>query len=197
MAKGAVSEYAPAQFEVNLGHVADPLRAADQAFLLKRAIKAAARAEGLRATFMAKPFADRAANGLHVHVSLADRRGGNRFAADEQSLGHAIGGLQATMAEAMLLFAPNANSFRRLRPLSYAPLAPTETIRADLPHLTLHGDPRLMSEGERAQAAALLKEALAKLAPSAKTPRGQRAKAKAASEQVAGTSTPLLAEPKV
>ncbi len=29
------------------------------------------------------------------------------------------------MAEAMLLFAPNANSFRRLRPLSYAPLAPT------------------------------------------------------------------------
>ena len=125
LAKGAVSEYAPAQFEVNLGHVADPLRAADQAFLLKRAIKAAARAEGLRATFMAKPFADRAANGLHVHVSLADRRGGNRFATDEQSLGHAIGGLQVTMAEAMLLFAPNANSFRRLRPLSYAPLAPT------------------------------------------------------------------------
>jgi glutamine synthetase len=125
LAKGTVSEYAPAQFEINLGHVADPLRAADQAFLLKRAIKAAARAEGLRATFMAKPFADRAANGLHVHVSLADRRGDNRFAADEQSLGHAIGGLQATMAEAMLLFAPNANSFRRLRPLSYAPLAPT------------------------------------------------------------------------
>ena len=69
-AKGAVSEYAPGQFEVNLGHVADPLRAADQAFLLKRAIKAAARADGLQATFMAKPFAERSANGLHVHVSL-------------------------------------------------------------------------------------------------------------------------------
>jgi glutamine synthetase len=124
-AKSAVSEYAPGQFEVNLGHVADPLRAADQAFLLKRAIKAAARADGLQATFMAKPFADRSSNGLHIHVSLLDGAGGNRFAADEPSLRHAIGGLQATMAEAMVLFAPNANSFRRLRPLSYAPTAPT------------------------------------------------------------------------
>jgi glutamine synthetase len=123
--KGAVSEYAPGQLEVNLGHVADPLQAADQAFLLKRAIKAAARAEGLQATFMAKPFAGQASNGLHVHVSLVDRAGHNRFAADEEALHHAIGGLRATMAEAMLLFAPNANSYRRLRPLSYAPLAPT------------------------------------------------------------------------
>ena len=123
--KSAVSEYAPGQFEVNLGHVADPLRAADQAFLLKRAIKAAARAEGRRATFMAKPFAGRAANGMHVHVSLVDRAGANHFAAEPAALRHAIGGLQATMAEAMLLFAPNANSFRRLRPRSYAPTAPT------------------------------------------------------------------------
>jgi glutamine synthetase len=123
--KSAVSEYAPGQLEVNLGHVADPLRAADQAFLLKRAIKAAARAEGRRATFMAKPFANRAANGMHVHVSLVGRDGGNHFAADPAGLRHAIGGLQATMAEAMLLFAPNANSFRRLRPRSYAPTAPS------------------------------------------------------------------------
>ena len=124
-AKSAVSEYAPAQFEINLGHVADPVRAADHAFLLKRAVKAAARAEGLQATFMAKPLADQAANGLHVHVSLRDERGNNRFARDQSALHHAIGGLQATMAEAMLLFAPNANSYRRLRPMSYAPTAPT------------------------------------------------------------------------
>lgn len=124
-AKSAVSEYAPGQFEINLGHLPDALAAADQAFLLKRAVKAAARAEGMRATFMAKPFADLAANGMHVHVSLCDRAGGNRFAADERTLRHAIGGLCATMAEAMLLFAPNANSYRRLRPLSYAPTAPT------------------------------------------------------------------------
>jgi glutamine synthetase len=124
-AKSAVSEYAPDQFEVNLGHVDEPLRAADHGFLLKRAVKAAARAEGLLATFMAKPVAKHAANGLHVHVSLVERDGANRFARDERALAHAIAGLQATMAEAMLLFAPNANSFRRLRPLSYAPTAPT------------------------------------------------------------------------
>ena len=29
------------------------------------------------------------------------------------------------MAESMLVFAPNANSYRRLRPLTYAPTAPT------------------------------------------------------------------------
>ena len=124
-AKSAVSEYAPGQLEVNLGHVDAPIRAADHGFLLKRAVKAAARAEGLLATFMAKPLAGQSSSGLHVHVSLLDRDGANRFARDERALGHAIAGLQATMAEAMLLFAPNANSFRRLRPLSYAPTAPT------------------------------------------------------------------------
>jgi glutamine synthetase len=124
-AKSAVAEYAPGQYEVNLGHVGDPVLAADHAFLLKRAVKAAARAVGLEATFMAKPFAGLAACGMHVHLSLVDGAGANRFAADEQALRHAIGGLRASMAEAMLIFAPNANSFRRLRPGSYAPLAPT------------------------------------------------------------------------
>ncbi len=124
-AKSTVAEYAPGQYEVNLGHVAEPLRAADHAFLLKRAVRGAARACGLEATFMAKPFAGQSSSGLHVHLSLVDGAGENRFGADERALMHAIGGLQATMAEAMLIFAPNANSFRRLRPRSYAPLAPT------------------------------------------------------------------------
>jgi glutamine synthetase len=124
-AKGAASEYATGQYEVNLGHVGDPLRAADQAFLLKRAIKAAAREIGALATFMAKPFEDRSSSGLHIHVSLEGRDGRNRFAADPAALGHAIAGLQTTMAESMLFCAPNANSYRRLRPLSYAPLAAT------------------------------------------------------------------------
>jgi glutamine synthetase len=124
-AKSAVSEYAPDQFEVNLGHLPDPVRAADHGFLLKRAVRAAARADGLLATFMAKPLARQASSGLHVHVSLIGEDGANLFAHDERALEHAIAGLQATMAEAMLLCAPNANSYRRLRPLSYAPTAPT------------------------------------------------------------------------
>jgi glutamine synthetase len=124
-AKSAVSEYAPDQFEVNLGHLPHPVRAADHAFLLKRAVRAAARAEGLVASFMAKPLPGQAPSGLHVHVSVVTADGKNLFARDEQALRHGIAGLQATMAESMLLCAPNANSYRRLRPLSYAPTAPT------------------------------------------------------------------------
>jgi glutamine synthetase len=124
-AKSAISEYSPDQFEVNLGHLPDPVRAADHAFMLKRAVRAAAHADGLLATFMAKPLARQAPSGMHVHVSLADQDGANLFGRDERALGHAIAGLQATMAESMLLCAPNANSYRRLRPLSYAPTAPT------------------------------------------------------------------------
>ena len=89
-------------------------------------IKAAARADGLQATFMAKPFADRAASGLHVHVSLSRRAtGDNRFARDPARSTTRSAGCRRPWRRAMLLFAPNANSYRRLRPLCYAPIAPT------------------------------------------------------------------------
>ena len=126
--KGALCEFAPGQFEINLGHVDDMLLAADQGVLLKRSIKAAARATGQRATFMAKPYAEQSGSGLHIHLSLVDRDGRNLFgetADGERMLGFAVRGLQDLMAESMLLFAPNANSYRRLRPLTYAPTAPT------------------------------------------------------------------------
>jgi glutamine synthetase len=126
--KGALCEFAPGQFELNLGHVEDMVQAADQGVMLKRCIKAAARATGQRATFMAKPFGEQSGSGLHVHLSLVDRQGRNLFGETpegEERLRHAVRGLQDVMAESMLVFAPNANSYRRLRPLTYAPLAPT------------------------------------------------------------------------
>jgi glutamine synthetase len=64
-----------------------------------------------------------------VHVSLAGADGGNLFASPDPAgtppLRHAIGGMQASMAEAMAVFAPNANSYRRFRRQSYAPIAAT------------------------------------------------------------------------
>jgi len=36
-----------------------------------------------------------------------------------------VGGLKALLPESMAIFAPNANSYRRFRPNSYAPVAPT------------------------------------------------------------------------
>jgi glutamine synthetase len=124
-----MSEYAPGQYEITLLHRNDALRAIDDAILFKRLIRATALRHGLTACFMAKPFADRAGSGMHLHVSLQDESGNNAFAADDPAgtplLRQAIGGLQKTMAESMLVFAPNANSYRRFRLQSYAPVAPT------------------------------------------------------------------------
>jgi glutamine synthetase len=62
-------------------------------------------------------------------MSLQDAEGRNAFASDDpkgnELLRHAIGGMAATMAEGIGIFAPNANSYRRFRRKSYAPVAPT------------------------------------------------------------------------
>jgi glutamine synthetase len=129
-AGAALSEYSPGQFEVNLAHVDDPLLACDHGVLLKRAVKAAARKNGLAATFMAKPFVEFAGNGLHLHISMLDDDGNNVFSGQSQdgefsdTLRHAIGGLGAIMPESMAIFAPNANSYRRYAPGFYAPATP-------------------------------------------------------------------------
>lgn len=123
-----IAEQSAGQYEVNLLHVADPLLAADQAILFKRTVKAVARRHGLTASFMAKPFGDEAGNGLHVHVSLVDADGGNRFREGGRNAGaleQAVAGLVATMPDCMALFAPHANSYRRFQPDAHVPLAPT------------------------------------------------------------------------
>ncbi len=127
--EGAISEYAPGQLELTLHHGPDALRAADEAVMYKRLAKGVAAARGLEATFMAKPFAERAGSGLHLHVSVNDADGRNIFASDDPvgapTLRQAVGGLKATLADGMAIFAPNANSYRRFRANSYAPVAPT------------------------------------------------------------------------
>lgn len=116
----AVIEAGPSQFEVNLKHQADIVAAADQAIWLRRAIRGVAGKHGLAASFMAKPFGDLPGNGLHAHMSFLDRSGANAFE-DETVLHQAIGGLIATMQEAMILFAPHLNSWRRFQESSHAP----------------------------------------------------------------------------
>ncbi len=104
--------------------------ACDHALLLKRAIKAVARQQGLAASFMAKPFADFAGCGMHIHVSLLDADGNNVFAGQSadgefsDTLRHAIGGMAEIMGESMAIFAPNANSYRRYVRHAYVPTTP-------------------------------------------------------------------------
>ena len=120
-----VRENGPGQYEVNLNHVNDPLLAADHAFLLKRIVKGVAKKHGWDATFMAKPYGDLAGSGMHAHISVLDKDGRNIMAHDSGApsdrLLHAVGGMMSTMADAMLLLAPHANSYRRLCPGTHAP----------------------------------------------------------------------------
>ena len=113
-AETLMSEYSPGQFEITLHHRDDALRAVDEAVMFKRVLRGAAQKHGLIACFMAKPFTARAGSGLHVHVSVNDERGANVFASDDPAgtpaLRHAIGGMKASLAESMAVFAPTANS---------------------------------------------------------------------------------------
>ncbi|GLS21809.1 glutamine synthetase [Labrys miyagiensis] len=119
-----IAEMGVGQFETNLHHRDDAVLAADHAVLLKRLIRGTARAEGWDATFMAKPYADQAGSGLHVHVSLSDTDGRNIFAdaaTGEATTRHAVAGMQKLMPESLVFFAPNHNSFRRFGGL-FAPV---------------------------------------------------------------------------
>jgi glutamine synthetase len=118
-----IKEAAPGQFEVNLKHRADPLRAADDVIMLRRIVIGCARAHGLTATFMAKPFLEYAGNGMHVHASVLDADGRNVFGGEDgrKVLESAVAGLLKTMPESLLLFINTWNGFRRITPGSYAP----------------------------------------------------------------------------
>tara|TARA_E500000318_G_scaffold47941_1_gene45109 strand:+ start:21011 stop:22360 length:1350 start_codon:yes stop_codon:yes gene_type:complete len=124
-ADAAISENGAGQFEINMMHVADALKAADDAVLFKRLVRGIARKHGLAATFMAKPYGERAGSGLHVHFSLENEAGENLFdnGTDEGAplMRNAVAGLLATMQENTLVFAPHENSYRRLLPGAHAP----------------------------------------------------------------------------
>ncbi|MGS2744954.1 glutamine synthetase family protein [Halomonas sp. LS-001] len=126
-----LKECAPGQFEANLIHTDDALRACDHSVLLKRLIKGVALQHGFEATFMAKPYGQEAGSGTHVHVSLLDENGQNIFSENGDdplesiALQHAVGGLLELMPDSMALLAPNLNSFRRFQQGLYVPMAPT------------------------------------------------------------------------
>lgn len=127
-AETVISEYAPGQYEMTLHYRADVMQAADDLVRLKRIVRMAARRFGVTACFMSKPMENHAGSGMHFHVSLQDADGQNLFAEPVEgqwndTLLHALGGMRATMAESMLVFAPHANSWRRFANQSYAPIS--------------------------------------------------------------------------
>jgi glutamine synthetase len=120
-------EYGPAQVEVNLGH-GSPLDVVDATIILKYVVKQVAQANGLRATFMPKPYITEAGNGLHIHQSLLGADGRNAFAeADEGPPLHSslmrryLSGLLAHQVVLQAVNCPTVNAYRRVEDYSFAP----------------------------------------------------------------------------
>lgn len=121
----AISEAGLGQFEINMMHCDDALRAADDAWLFKMLVKGLARRHGFAASFMAKPYQDYAGSGLHTHFSVLDQNGKNVFdnggPEGTDLMKNAVAGCLAAMAGSALVFAPHLNSYDRLVPGNHAP----------------------------------------------------------------------------
>ena len=112
-----VHEAGPSQIEINLNH-GDPLALADQAFMFKRAVRQVALQHGIHATFMAKPYQGQPGSSMHIHQNLFAKKGNRNLFCDidgnnTKEFLYFIGGLQTYLPDAMLLFAPYVNSYRR------------------------------------------------------------------------------------
>ena len=110
-------EDGPAQMEINFKH-GNPLDLADQVFLFKRTLRQTALKHNLYATFMAKPMEDSPGNSMHIHQSILKK--GKPIFVDKnlkttKLFDNYLGGLQKYSKSFLPLFAPNVNSFKRLR----------------------------------------------------------------------------------
>ena len=117
-------EDANGQFEFDFMY-ADALTSADRFIFFREMAKHYAREEGLIATLMPKPFANKTGNGAHFNMSLYDlASGANVFAYDPKDdprgLGltetgyHFIGGILKHGKALCAVFAPTVNSYKRL-----------------------------------------------------------------------------------
>jgi len=99
------------------------VRTADNHSIYKNGAKEIAAQHGKALTFIAK-YDQREGNSCHIHMSL---RGGDGAIVFDDGNGptamfrHFVAGIQATMCELTLLYAPNINSYKRFQPGSFAP----------------------------------------------------------------------------
>ena len=121
-----IHEEGAGQLEINLRH-GDPVELADQVFMFKRTIREAALKHDTYATFMAKPIQGQPGSAMHIHQSVVDKKTGrNIFSAEDGSESdaffHFIGGMQKHVPNALVMFAPYVNSYRRLTQAASAPV---------------------------------------------------------------------------
>jgi len=121
-----IHEAGAAQLEVNFEH-GDPLALADEVMLFKRIVRQVALQHGVYATFLAKPMSDQPGSAMHIHQSVLDVETGKnvfttRNGRDSALFRSHIAGLVRLLPQIAPMFAPNVNSFRRMRPDASAPV---------------------------------------------------------------------------
>jgi len=111
------------QFEIDFDY-SDALTMADRFVFLRVLTNEIARKHGCFASFMPKPFGDKAGNGAHYNVSLADENGVNLFdigdnedkrGCDLTELGYQfVAGVMRHLPAIQAVAAPTVNSYKRL-----------------------------------------------------------------------------------
>ena len=110
------------QFEIDFTY-RDGLTMADRFVFFRLLVGEIAHRYGLFASFMPKPFPDRAGSGAHYNMSLADMvTGENLFRSDDDPRGYAlsktayqfIGGLLTHLPALCAVTCPTVNSYKRL-----------------------------------------------------------------------------------
>ncbi len=120
------TEAGPGLLELNLGH-RPGLRAADDAVLVKFAVKELAASMGLQASFLAKTVPGEEGSSGHIHMSCWSGET-NAFAASDEThslppvFGAAVAGVLDHLPAASLLLNPTINSYKRLVPGWFAPI---------------------------------------------------------------------------
>jgi glutamine synthetase len=143
------TEAGPGLLELNLG-AKRGLGAADDAALVKFAVKDLAATMGLRASFLAKTTSGEEGSSGHVHLSCWEGET-NAFAAGARGdalpppFAAAVAGVVDHLPAASLLLNPTVNSYKRLVPGWFAPINATwgyenrscavRAIRSDRPEL--------------------------------------------------------------
>ena len=115
-------EFDNGQFELTL-KFDDPVRACDDAFLMRMMAREIALKKDLLITFLPKPIPDRGGSGLHVNFSFTDSVGQNVIAPDgslAEISKQCVAGLICHHEGLSGLLASTVNSYDRLNPASMA-----------------------------------------------------------------------------
>lgn len=117
------------QYEIQIDHSTNLLAIAYTIQRLRSLITEETAPLGFSALFDAKPYADQPGSSLHIHIGLFTQQGENTlmrvgeepYREESDTMRYAIGGLLASMQEALYIFSPNTHDYARFEPKYDAP----------------------------------------------------------------------------